>query len=247
MWEVILKGLVDFGIKPEDIFVQETNETQRVRLEKTYKINFWINPHADIVILAVRPQQITNIDFSMFSKSALIFSIMAGITIQKLEEISGIPSIIRSMPNLPLSVGRGVIGYVKYDDNDAEKTELLVNVFSKIGKVIRLKDEDQIDWISTISWSGPAYFYYLTEMLTQQAKELWFSDDDAFAIAQETFIWSALLLDQSWLSATQLKNNVASKWGSTQAALDAMKEQWIEKTIQSWIHAAHKRAKELNI
>jgi len=76
---------------------------------------------------------------------------MAGITIQKLEEISGIPSIIRSMPNLPLSVGRGVIGYVKYDDNDAEKTELLVNVFSKIGKVIRLKDEDQIDWISTIS------------------------------------------------------------------------------------------------
>ena len=245
MGEVILKGILNFGILSQDIVVEEANEAQREHLQSTYNINFWTNPQADIIILAVKPQQIGEIDFSQFSKSALIFSIMAGITIEKLENLTDNKNIVRSMPNLPLSIGRGVIGYVKYDDNDQEKTQLLVDIFSKIGKVIRLKDEDQIDRISTISWSWPAYFYYLTEILTQQAKELWFSDDDALAIAQETFVWSAILLDQSWLSATQLKTNVASKGGSTQAALDTMKNEGIETAVQKWIKSAYARAKEL--
>jgi pyrroline-5-carboxylate reductase len=151
MGEAILKGFLKANIPAQDITVQETYQPQAEHIGATYHTHLGIDTDADIVVLAVKPQQIGNVDFAQFPKSALFFSIMAGITIARLEALSGSQNIIRSMPNLPLSVGRGVIGYVKYTDDDQEKTDLLVNAFSQIGKVIRLANEDQIDHISTIS------------------------------------------------------------------------------------------------
>jgi len=246
MWEVILKWLLDFSVSPQDISIQETNEQQCTYLKDVYKICLWTNSNTDIIILAVKPQQIGEIDFLKFSKSALLFSIMAWVSIKKLETLSWIKNIIRSIPNFPLSVGRGVLGYVEYGNIDQGKKNLILNVFSQIGKVIKLKNEDQIDQITALSWSGPAYFYYLTELVKNQAKNFWFSEEDATVIAQETFVGSALLLDQSVQSASQLKANVTSKGWTTEAAIQTMKDEWIEEIIKNWINAAYTRAQSLN-
>jgi pyrroline-5-carboxylate reductase len=85
---VILKALLDFGVSLPDISIQETNEQQCAYLKDAHKVRFGTNPNADIIILAVKPQQIGEIDFSKFSQSAFLFSIMAGTSIKKLEESS---------------------------------------------------------------------------------------------------------------------------------------------------------------
>lgn len=245
MGEVILKGLLDFGVVPQDIYVHEIYQPQAEYICSTYSTKAGINPWADIIILAVKPQQIAEIDFSPFKKSALLFSIMAGVSINRLKQLSQRENIIRSMPNLPLSVNRGVIGYVESDNIDQEKKEFILNIFSKIGKTIKLKNEDQIDKITALSWSWPAYFYYLTEVIQNQAKAFGFSQEDATTIAQETFIGSAILMDHTDLSASQLKTKVSSPGGTTEAAIKTMKEKWIESIIQDWIQSAYQRAKQL--
>ncbi len=124
--------------------------------------------------------------------------------------------------------------------------QILKKVFASVGKMIQVKNEDEIDKIAALSWSGPAYFFYMTEIIQKQAQKFGFTASEAEMIARETFIGSAKLLDQSWLPAHQLRKNVTSKWWTTQAALETMKKKWVDKGIQSGMVQAYKKAKKLN-
>ena len=129
---------------------------------------------------------------------------------------------------------------------DAKKMELLKKVFAPLCHMIEVKHEDQIEKITALSWSWPAYFYYLTELIQQQAKKFWFTSEQAEMIAKYTYIGSATLLETSWIPVTQLKKNVTSKWWTTEAALEMMKKKWMDKSVQAGIVAAYNRAKKLS-
>ena len=247
MGKVILQSFINSGYKQSDITVSKRDMEKMKKLKKEYKINFWINPNADIIILAVKPQQLETVDFSPFAKKALLFSILAGTPIQKLKKVSKLTNIIRSMPNIPISVSRWIIWYKESGTIDAKKMKVIKNAFTKSAIMIKVKNEDQIDQISTLSGSWPAYFYYLTEIMQRQAEKFGFTQAEAELIAKETFIGAAKVLDQSWQSAAQLRQNVTSKKWTTQAALETMKKKGIEKIVQEGMKAAYKRAKELSL
>ena len=246
MGQVMLQAFVTAKYKQSDIRVSERDSEKIKNLKKKYTVNFGITPEADIVILAVKPQQIGDINFSVFVKKPLIFSIMAGVTIKKLQQISKSTSIIRAIPNLPISVSKWVMWYLQNKKIDAKKMGILKKVFAPLCHMIEVKNEDQIEKITALSWSWPAYFYYLTELIQQQAEKFGFTSEQAEMIAKHTYIGSAKLLETSWLAVSQLKKNVTSKWWTTEAALETMKKKWMDKAVQAGIIAAYKRAKKLS-
>ncbi|MBU0626706.1 hypothetical protein KKG31_00370 [Patescibacteria group bacterium] len=104
-----------------------------------------------MLILAVRPQDFLDLDFSVFTQIKTVCSVMAGISVSKIQEQTGVKNIIRTMPNLALSVGRGVTGVLEVGTISAEISEVINGTFSKVGKVVKLKDEDQIDHITAMA------------------------------------------------------------------------------------------------
>lgn len=201
---------------------------------------------ADMVIFAVKPQDFEDcvIPIKDLLTDKMILSIMAGINMDKLEEKTGSLKIIRSMPNLPLQVGLGVTGWLA--NPEVENHEEIDRLMQHFGTSIELEEEDEIDAITALSGSGPAYFFYLCELLQENAEELGFSEEDARDIAEKTFLGAAELLKQNKLSAKEWREAVTSKGGTTHAAIDWLQTMQWDEDFQRAIDAAHLRSKELN-
>ena len=193
-----------------------------VKSYKSFNDFFVENKKIDFVVLAIKPQQLNDIKDNILkldNKNIVFISILAGKSISWFEEhISSEIKIVRAMPNLPASVSRGVTAI--YCSNFISPNEKLVieELLSSIGTVSFVSNEEQIDLITAISGSGPAYFFYLTEALTEIAIDLGISKDDAINFAKNTFIGSAILLDsEKSNNATSLRKNVTSPGGTTEA------------------------------
>ena len=208
----------------------------------------------DFVLIAIKPQQIVSIKENLknlFDEKIVFLSIVAGLSSNWFKKnISSKIKIVRAMPNTPASVLKGVTG-VFHSDNILENEILIVkNILNSIGKVVFLKKENLIDVVTSISGSGPAYFFYLTEVLTKLGQELGLTEREAKIFASETFIGSAKLLESSFShnDVLTLRKNVTSPGGTTEAALKILTDQnfGIKKIIKKGVIAAISRAKELD-
>ena len=206
----------------------------------------------DIIFLAVKPQQMNEavkqfhiLDF----KKTLFISIAAGLSFSWFRnKIDKNIKIVRAMPNLPASVGKGVTGYCKSDNlssNEEENTSVLLNSF---GKAVYLDTEDLIDVVTAISGSGPAYIFYLVEVLSEIGKNEGLSEESAKVLALETLIGSARLLETSNIDPKNLRQNVTSPGGTTEAGLEilASKKTGLFDLLNSTINSAKQRAIYLN-
>ena len=207
----------------------------------------------DIIFLAVKPQQMTEAvkQFHMLDfQKTLFISIAAGLSFSWFKnKIDKNVKIVRAMPNLPASVGKGVTGYCKSDNlssNDEENTNVLLNSF---GKAIYLDTEDLIDVVTAISGSGPAYIFYLVEVLSQIGKNEGLSEESAKVLALETLIGSARLLESSNIDPKNLRQNVTSPGGTTEAGLKilASKKTGLFNLLNSTVNSAKQRAIYLNL
>lgn len=239
MWEAILKAMLQSCFDANSIWVTEKREEKKEYLKDAYSINIWNNPDVDIILLWIKPQQLQDIDFSIYNKNAILVSILTGKTIYQLKEISWLENVIRVMPNLAIMAGYGTVWYVW--DND----DLVNKIFGASSQVIKLKDEDQIDKITTVSGSSPAYFLYLAELLEKQSIELGFDAQQSKEMVKQVLIGTAKVLESSDMSISQFKDNITSKWWTTKAALDKFEELDMEKILAEGIQNAYKRAKEL--
>lgn len=247
MWEILLNTIIKSWFCPNDIFISlKTNDKNKYLID-IYSINIWIKNNCDIIILAVKPQNFDELYFTNFSKNSLIISIMAWVSVDSIYKKTWNINIIRCMPNTPLSIWRWVIWYYKNENliND-NRVEFFINTFKKIWSIIEIHNEDKINKITALSWSWPAYFYYITEILIEKAIEFWFSEKEASIIVNNTFIWSAYLLEESEISLSKLKESVTSKWWTTQKALDIFSDKWLSKIIKLWIDGAYNRAIEMS-
>ena len=203
---------------------------------------------ADIILLAVKPQ-----DFPALGKhiaayilqGQVILSIMAGIKIAAIYEAIGATKIVRAMPNLPAQIGMGMTVFTSSADIDKKELFIMQNLINTTGKSVYVEDEGKIDAATAISGSGPAYVYYFMEAMIQAGVKMGFTLSQAELLVNQTFMGAVHLHNQSDLTCNEWISRVASKGGTTEAALKIMREHTLDSNIEEALFAAFNRAREL--
>ena len=205
-------------------------------------------PEADVVFLAVKPYHCDSLFEEirpMVNNEQIFVSLMAGVTISKIQDGLGVKKVVRSMPNLPAQVGKGVTSYT--ESEEVSRVELLMvrNLLDTTGESIHVESENFIDASTGISGSGPAYVFYFMQSMLEAALKMGFSKNDSKVLVSQTFEGAVKLFNESDLSPETWMERVASKGGTTRAALDSMEDNNVKELIKDAAYAAFDRAVEL--
>lgn len=206
--------------------------------------------NSEIIVLAVKPQQFIDAcrDFAdLIRPDHLIVSIMAGVSTRTIEgQFRGGPvRVVRAMPNLPIHVGAGMAAVTKGAHTQAVDVLRAQRIFEAGGKCIVVDDESQMDAITAVSGSGPAYFYYFVEALTAAAERIGLTKQQADILAKQTCLGAARMMLETGEPASVLRQKVTSPGGTTQAAIESMTRNAVVQHIGEAIEAAWRRSQEL--
>lgn len=202
----------------------------------------------DLVILAVKPQDfpILATELSKHTNSSqIILSIMAGIGIEGISNSLRATKVVRCMPNTPAKLGVGITGFYCQNLN-ATETDSVKALLESTGKAIELKEEGLLNAVTAISGSGPAYFYYFLRAMVQAGEQMGMTQEMAKQLACETMLGSYHLVKDSGASFDELIKAVASKGGTTEAALNTFNQFSVSDSIEKGLLNAEKRAWELS-
>ena len=240
-------------LSKHNLRIYDTDPKKIKKLNKLSYFNVFDNledclPKADIVFLAVKPyhcEALFETMKPMTNEHQIFVSLMAGVTIDTIKELLDKKKVIRTMPNLPAKVGKGVTSYT--ESKAVSKIELIMvrNLLDTTGTSIHVENENFIDASTGISGSGPAYVFYFMQSMLEAAKKMGFSDDDSKVLVSSTFEGAIELFNQSDISPETWIARVASKGGTTQAAIDSMDDNNVKQLIEDAAYAAFDRAIEL--
>jgi len=205
---------------------------------------------SDVIVLAVKPQQMREVAAALLPHLAqtqpLIVSIAAGIRGADLSRwLGGYGAIVRTMPNTPALIGQGITALVAMDGVNPQQKQAAGDIMAAVGQGVWLDDEAQIDAVTAVSGSGPAYVFYFIEAMQQAAVEMGLSEKHGRQLALATFAGAAQLAVQSDDPVPVLRQKVTSKGGTTHAALASMEESGVKEKIVEAIKAAAARGREL--
>lgn len=241
-------------VKKDNLLLIEKNEERRQVLTKAKEgivvntINDDIKQY-DLIILAVKPQDFPVLATELKGRLAdgqIILSIMAGITIQKIQNLLDYPHIVRAMPNTPAMIGMGITGFTSAEGISIAKLFKVENLINATGRSIYIEDEGMLDAVTAISGSGPAYFYYFVKQMVETGKSMGFDEGTALLLVKQTMLGAYHLINNAELSLDDLIKAVASKGGTTEAALQAFNHNEVNIGINKGLMAAEARAKELS-
>ena len=204
--------------------------------------------NADAVVLAVKPQSLRDAcgQLAPYLRGELIVSIAAGIRIATLSRwLHGHMRVVRTMPNTPALIGRGMTGLFAPDEVSAEDVNTALELMRSCGEVIRVESEAMIDAVTAVSGSGPAYVFHWIESMQRAASEIGFSDADARTLVLATLKGATALADASAQSPAVLREQVTSKGGTTAAALDVMADRGVQQALVDAVLAARDRGEAL--
>jgi len=209
----------------------------------------------DIIILAVKPQIMDDVLMTLnetLPDNVPILSIAAGKNIQSFQDKVGQSQpIIRSMPNTPAAVGKGITALIGTNITDTHK-EMASALFNAVGETIWLEDENLMDAVTAISGSGPAYVFYLVEALAGAGEKIGLPADQAMQLARQTIIGASGLMESgkdnnnNAVDASTLRQNVTSPGGTTEAALNVLMNGAFQNILDEAVKAARDRGKELS-
>ena len=205
---------------------------------------------AEVIIIAVKPQVMEDVlpgISGLKSSKPLVLSVAAGKTIASFERHFGADaSVIRSMPNTPAAVGRGITALALNANVTLAQKLLAEALLSAVGEVVTVEREELIDAVTAVSGSGPAYIFYLTECMTAAGVKLGLTQELATQLARATVAGSGELMRQSGTPAATLRQNVTSPKGTTYAALQVlMAEDAMMPLFEKALTAARDRSREL--
>lgn len=257
MGGALLSGWLDKGLPPKQVFVRDpspTPDVARLIAERGIPLNFSIadlaarNP--SVVLLAVKPQAMESVLpelRALVSPDTLFLSIAAGTSLLRLKELlGGDIAAVRAMPNTPAAIGRGITAAFANAQATAEQRVLASDLLAAVGEVGWVDSEPQIDAVTAISGSGPAYVFYMTECLAAAGEALGLAPELAMQLARATVSGSGEMLHQLPDEAGVLRKNVTSPGGTTAAALDVlMGEGGLSPLMRRATAAARDRAREL--
>ena len=215
-------------------------------LEDDAGANQWALDEADIIILGVKPHYLLGLLREVAPhapESAVMVSIAAGITVEHMEQLWP-GALIRTMPNTPSQVGKGVTGLSAGSRVTEDQLQAVTRVFETVGSVLQV-DESSLNALSTFSGSGPAFVYFFIERFMEVAHEHGFTPEQATTMVQGTFAGAMELLDHSGKTPQELREAVTSPGGTTQAALEVYRAADLSAIIREASAAAIARAEEM--
>lgn len=251
MAQALIGGLVSRGLPPTRITVSDPVEQIRQLLqEKEVHVtqdNVAAIQNADVVVLAVKPQVLATVlrPLKGLLSDKLVISIIAGAEIQTISNLIDSNRIVRVMPNTPALVQTGAHGIYANEVVGTSDRELTSQILAATGLTIWVNSEAQIDAVTAVSGSGPAYFFYLMESMIRAGKNLGLDEKVATALTLQTALGAAQMAITSSNTPSELRKNVTSPNGTTQAALEVFDRAQISQNIQSALAAAQKRSQEL--
>jgi pyrroline-5-carboxylate reductase len=203
----------------------------------------------EVIVLAVKPQQMKEVATQLqphMSSSQLVLSIAAGIRAADLSHwLNGHAAIVRTMPNTPALIGKGITGMVAMAGVSDQQCATADAIMRAVGATVWLADESLIDSVTAVSGSGPAYVFYFIEAMQQAAQEMGLSAEQGSELAIATFVGAAQLAADSPEPVSVLRERVTSKGGTTYAALTSMEASGVKDAIVRAMKAAAARGKEL--
>jgi len=239
----------------ENLLLVEKNEERQnvlssLNIGKVVTVNNALITECNIVILAVKPQDFRTLATELkevIHKNSIVLSIMAGIEISFIQSELNHKFIVRAMPNLPVEISMGMTAFTSSAELTHDQIMLVENLLSTTGRTLYLKEEQQLNAVTALSGSGPAYFFYFMKSLIEAGINLGLDEHIASILAKQTMLGSFHLINNGQKTLDEYIASVTSKGGTTEAALQTFKEYNMSKVIVQAISNAEKRAKELAI
>lgn len=202
---------------------------------------------ADALVLAVKPQVMKDAVAGLdVPATTTVVSIAAGIRIDSLRAwLGGAAPIVRGMPNTPALLRQGVTGLYAAADVPARSRQLAEKILGAVGEVCWLKDEAQMDAVTALSGSGPAYYFLLTEALREAGEKLGLDAATAARLAERTLIGAGRMAESAGKDVAELRANVTSRGGTTEAAVAHLEKHGLRQLLADALAAAQRRSREL--
>ncbi len=253
MAKALIGGLRRQGYSAPGIQVVEPLAENREKLSEEFSVRCVEKLDAaalncEVLVLAVKPQQMREAVAPLSGKLSrqLVISIAAGLRLKDISRwLGGYRQLVRSMPNTPALIGAAISGLFADESVDHEGRDKAEKILRAVGNTLWLAEEAEMDAVTAVSGSGPAYVFYFIEALQQAAVELGFDESEARVLAIETFVGAARLAEQTPEPLSVLRERVTSKGGTTAAALDSFNASGISAAIVSGVRAADARSREL--
>lgn len=258
MSSAIIRGAISSGYDPSEITATNRSRSSSVELSKQLGINSFnleTDPQANIkavkdakiVVLGVKPYQILEtIDeiARSLAPGAVVVSVAGGITLDAMQEKLPNKAVFRVMPNTPSMIGMGVSGIAAGKHCDQQHIDAVVKLFESVGEVIQCP-EKQIDALSTISGSGPAYVFYFIEQFEKLALDYGFTEQQAAVMVRQTFLGASELAIRGGSSPGELRAKVTSPNGTTEKAVEVFEDRELHQIFAEASAAALKRARQI--
>jgi pyrroline-5-carboxylate reductase len=254
MARALVGGLITRGHASATLSVVEIDAESRKLLATRFGIATFAAAepaavaNADVVVLAIKPQQMRGVarELVPLLKRQLVLTIAAGIRLADLSRwLLGYQRLVRAMPNTPALVGAGMAGLYAMSAVDAEGKAHATAILEAVGQVIWCRRESDLDLITAVSGSGPAYVFYFLEAVDRAANELGIDAQEARRLVYATFTGALRLAEQSSTPPADLRAQVTSKGGTTEKALGVMEHAGVKLAIVAAVKAAAERSREL--
>jgi pyrroline-5-carboxylate reductase len=257
MASALIGGMKKRGFSAAGIQVVEPVAEARERLTNSFGVR--CTPvldaaalNCEVLVLAVKPQHMRDALAPLRDRFAgqlddqLVVSIAAGLRLADIGRwLGGHRRLVRTMPNTPALIGAGITGLCADASVDREGRETAEKILSAVGRTVWIEDEAQMDAVTAVSGSGPAYVFYFIEAMDQAARNLGFPAEAARLLTVETFLGAARLAENSSDPVSLLRERVTSKGGTTEAALKSFDADRLRETIDRGVRAAAERGREL--
>ena len=249
----IFGGLVRSGWPAAQIIVVEPSAEQRERIAATCPAVRLLAQAdaslagASVMVWAVKPQTFAEAatPCAAWVGGALQLSVMAGIRSETLVHATGSERVVRAMPNTPALIGQGIAGLFARDAVSAADRDVVEQVLAPTGQLLWVAHEADLDAVTALSGSGPAYVFYFIEAMIEAGVQMGLSAEQARQLAQQTFVGAGALAQHSGEPVALLRARVTSKGGTTQAAIESLEASQVRVAIVQAARAAQARAVEL--
>ena len=254
MAQALIGGLLRAGHPADALVAADPNPKMRERIQRRFGIQAQTDnadavANADVIVLAVKPQMMAAVLASIAASiqpGAVVISVAAGIPVASLKQaLNPGQAIVRVMPNTPALMGLGATGLFADQACSEDQRGLAEWIFSAVGEVATIDDEMLMDAVTAVSGSGPAYFFALTEALSEAGIEAGLPPATARLLARQTAAGAGAMLAEKDADAATLRRQVTSPGGTTAAALEAFEQQHLKSVVNTAVQAAVARGRQL--
>jgi pyrroline-5-carboxylate reductase len=252
----LIGGLIANGIKPEQLLATDPDNDQRNAIAEQFGIstledNNEATSKADVILLAVKPQVmhevVNGIADTIKGTSKLIISIAAGVNINSISQwLNDSSAVIRVMPNTPALIQAGAAALYANEHTSESQKNTAEAMMRSVGTAIWLDSEEQMDAVTALSGSGPAYFFYFMEAMEKAAIEMGLSEENARLLTIETAVGASKMALLSSSDPAELRKQVTSPGGTTEQALNTFMQGKMDELVRKAMEAAKQRSIELS-